>query len=215
MSSSAFSRFSLVTFDVDGTIFRKPALKQAAQALGIGQKWDYLDEMYDHKRISLRERLESHYKLLHSLQLADILREVSKVEVIKNVRETVEKLQGHRIRIALLTDLPDFVCSYLAERFGFEGYVASKVAIKGGMISDEIEPLHDKRLGLRKYCSWLSLPLSRCVHVGDGLNDVPVFRIVRYSIALNSRVGKVNASASRQMRTDDLLDVYRHLGSVS
>ncbi len=182
--------------------------------MGMGRKWDSIDEMYDLKRVSLRERLESHYQLLQGLRLEDILREVSKVEVIKNVRETVEKLQGHRVRVALLTDLPDFVCSYLVERFGFEGYVASKVAIKGGMISDEIEPLHDKRLALRKYCSWLSIPLSRCVHVGDGLNDVPVFRIVRYSIALNSRIGKVNATASRQMTTDDLLDVYRHLGSV-
>ncbi len=205
----------MVSFDVDGTIFRKPALRQAAQALGVGQKWDSLDEMYDHKRISLRERLESHYKLLQGLRLADILREVSKIEVIKNVRETVEKLQGHRIRVALLTDLPDFLCSYLVERFGFEGYIASKVGVKGGIISDEIEPLHDKRLGLRKYCSWLSIPLSRCVHVGDGLNDVPVFRVVRYSIALNSRVGKVNASASYHITTEDLLDVYRHLGSVN
>ncbi len=170
--------------------------------------------MYDLKRVSLRERLESHYQLLQGLRLADILREVSKVEVIKNVRETVEKLQGHRIRTVLLTDLPDFLCAYLIERFGFEGYVASKVNVKGRVISGAIEPLADKKLGLRKYCSWLSIPLSKCVHVGDGLNDVPVFRIVRHSVALNSKADKVNASASYKIATEDLLDVYRHLESV-
>jgi len=49
------------------------------------------------------------------------------------------------------------------------------------------------------------------VHVGDGRNDVPVFRAVQYSIALNSRVALVNKAASHTMITDDLLDVYRHL----
>src|SRR3989442_2048299 len=128
--ASPFSSLSMVSFDVDGTIFRKAALTQAARSLGIGEKWDALDQMYHHQRITLRECLASEYKLLQGMKLADVLREVSKVEVIRNVRETVEKLQGHGIRVVLLTDNPDFLCAYLIERFGFEGYVGSKVGIK-------------------------------------------------------------------------------------
>src|SRR2546428_13984652 len=206
---------SMVSFDVDGTIFRKPALTQAARSLGIGEQWNSLDEMFRLRRITMRECLASQYKLLEGMKLADILGEVSKVEVIKNVRETVEKFQGHRIRVVLLTDNPDFLCAYLIERFGFEGYVGSKVGIKEGTVTGEIEPLPDKRLGLRKYCSWTGIPLSRCAHVGDWVNDVPVFRIVRYSVALNAKIEKVKASASHHMETDDLLDVYRHLQSIS
>src|SRR6267143_3643720 len=210
-----FSSLSMVSFDVDGTIFRKPALTQAAGSLGIGEKWNALDEMYLHRRITKREVLLSQYKLLQGMKLADILREVSKVEVIKNVREAVEKLQGHRIRVVLLTDNPDFLCAHLIERFGFEGYVGSKVSIKDGIVNGEIEPLADKRLGLRKYCAWTGIPPSRCAHVGDWINDVPVFRIVRYSVALNAQTEKVKASASRHVETDDLLDVYRHLQAAT
>jgi len=148
------------------------------------------------------------------MKLADILQEVSKVEVIKNVRETVEKLQGHQIRVILLTDNPDFLCAYLIERFGFEGYVGSKVGIKDGIVTGEIEPLPDKRLGLRKYSAWTGISLSRCAHIGDWVNDVPVFRIVRYSIALNAKTEKVKASASHHIETDDLLDVYQYLRSI-
>jgi HAD superfamily phosphoserine phosphatase-like hydrolase len=205
----------MVSFDVDGTIFRKAALTRAARLLGIGEKWDSLDERYHHRRITLRECLFSQYRLLQGMRLPDILREISKVEVIKNVRETIEKLQGHRIRVILLTDNPDFLCGYLIERFGFEGYVASKVSIKDGIVTDEIEPLPDKRLGLRKYAAWLSVPLSRCAHVGDWVNDIPVFRVVRYSVALNAKTERVKASASYRLETDDLLDIYRHLQSVS
>jgi HAD superfamily phosphoserine phosphatase-like hydrolase len=205
----------MVSFDVDGTIFRKAALTQAARSLGIGERWDSLEEMHLHRRITKGELLASQYKLLQGMKLTDILREVAKVEVIKNVRETVEKLQGHRIRVVLLTDNPDFLCAYLIERFGFEGYVGSKVGIKDGIVTDEIETLPDKRLGLRKYCAWTGIPPSRCAHVGDWINDIPVFRIVRYSVALNAQTEKVKASASYHIETDDLLDVYNHLRSAS
>jgi hydroxymethylpyrimidine pyrophosphatase-like HAD family hydrolase len=87
------------------------------------------------------------------------------------------------------------------------------VAVKNGVIIDDIEPLPDKRLGIRKYCAWMSIPLSKTVHVGDGLNDVPVFRVVGYSIALNTSLEKVKRAASHQMATDDLLDVYKHIQS--
>ena len=205
---------SMVSFDVDGTVFRKAALTQASRSLGIGEKWDSLEEMFLHQRINKRELLISQYKLLQGMKLTDILQAVSEVEVIRNVRETVEKLQGHGIRVILLTDNPDFLCAYLIERFGFEGYVGSKVGIKDGTVTGEVEPLPDKRLGLRKYCTWTGIPPSRCAHVGDWINDVPVFRMVRYSVALNAQTEKVKGSASYHIETDDLLDVYRHLQSM-
>jgi HAD superfamily phosphoserine phosphatase-like hydrolase len=208
------SSLSMISFDVDGTIFRKAALTEASRSLGIGEKWDSLEEMFLHQRINKRELLTSQYKLLRGMKLTDILQAVSKVEVIKNIRETVEKLQGHRIRVVLLTDNPDFLCAYLIERFGFEGYVGSKVGVKDGIVTGQIEPLPDKRLGLRKYSAWTGIPLSRCAHIGDWVNDVPVFRIVRYSVALNAKTEKVKGSASSHLETDDLLDVYRHLQSI-
>jgi phosphoserine phosphatase len=120
---------------------------------------------------------------------------------------------GLGLSVILCTDNPDFLCQYLVEQFGFRGFVSSKVAVKNGLITDDIEPLPDKRLGIRKYCAWMSIPLSKTVHVGDGLNDVPVFRVVGYSIALNTSLEKVRRAASHQMETDDLLDVYKHIQS--
>jgi phosphoserine phosphatase len=204
----------MVSFDVDKTLFRRPALTTAARSLGIGDRWDALDEMERKKRITIGQCLLSQYKLLVGMRLADILREVLKVEMIRNIRETVEKLLGLGLQVILTTDNPDFLCQYLVEHFGFNGFVSSKVAVKNGIITDEIEPLPDKRVGMRKYCAWMSVPLSKVVHIGDGLNDIPVFRVVGYSIAINTRLDKVKKAASHQMETDNLLDVYQHILSV-
>ena len=206
------SSWSLVSFDVDGTIFRRPALREAAHAMGLREEWDEIDDLFDRAKINLRERLLSHYALLNGKRMTDILTEVAKVEVMKHVRETADALRADEVKAVLLTDLPNFLCADLVDRFGFDGYIASSVGIRDGIVSGgEIEPLTDKRLGLEKYCSQMSIPRSKCVHVGDGRNDVPVFRAVQYSIALNSRVALVNKAASHTMITDDLLDVYRHL----
>ena len=206
-------KFVMVSFDVDKTLFRQPALTQAVRSLGIGKKWDSIDEMYHRKRITLRQALLQQFQLLVGMKLADVLAEVAKVPMIRNIRETVDKLLGLGLSEILCTDNPDFLCQYLVEQFGFRGFVSSKVAVKNGVIIDDIEPLPDKRLGIRKYCAWMSIPLSKTVHVGDGLNDVPVFRVVGYSIALNTNLEKVRRAASHQLETDDLLDVYKQIQS--
>ena len=208
------SAFSLVSFDVDGTLFRKPALTAVATALGVGQKWKSYDDMYLHNRITSKERLDNQYRLLSGLRITDVLGEVSKVDVIAGVRETVVKLQGHGLGVILLTDNPDFLCAYLVERFGFNGYVASKVTVRNDKISDEIQSMPDKRDGLRKYCSWVSISLKKCIYVGDWNNDVPVFRVVGHSIALNSKSEKARKVASKVLDTDNLLDVYHYLLSM-
>ena len=204
----------MASFDLDKTLFRQPALTTAARSLGISQKWDSLDEMYHRGRITLRQCLLFQYKLLVGMELSEILAQVSKLETMKNIRETVEKFLGLGIQVIVTTDNPDFLCKYMVERYGFNGFVSSKVSIKDGIVTDDIEPLPDKRMGIRKYCAWMSVSLSRVVHVGDGLNDVPVFRVVGYSIALNTGLDKVRKMASHSMKTDDLLDVYRQVYSV-
>src|SRR5881296_2060489 len=207
-------KFVQVSFDVDKTLFREPALTRAARGLGIGKKWDAIDELYEKKRITLRQALLQQFQLLVGMKLVDVLAEVSKVSMMRNIRETVDKLLGLGLSVILCTDNPDFLCQYLVEQFGFRGFVSSKVAVKNSVITDDIEPLPDKRLGIRKYCAWMSIPLSKTVHVGDGLNDVPVFRVVGYSIALNTNIDKVKKAASYQMETDNLLGVYEHIHAV-
>ncbi len=206
-------KFVQISFDVDKTLFLQPALTQAARGLGIGQKWDAIDEMYHRQRITLRQGLLQQFQLLVGMRLVDVLAEVSKVPMMRNIREAVEKLLGLGLSVILCTDNPDFLCQYLVEHLGFNGFVSSKVAVKNGLVTDDIEPLPDKRLGMRKYCAWMGIPLSKTVHVGDGLNDVPVFRVVGYSIALNTKLEKVKRAASHPMETDDLLDVYKHIQS--
>src|SRR5438105_8867043 len=154
-------KFVMVSFDLDKTLFRQPALTLAARSLGIGKKWDSIDEMYHRKRITIRQALLQQFQLLVGMKLVDVLAEVSKVPMIRNIREAVDKLLGLGLSVILCTDNPDFLCQYLVEQFGLRGFVSSEVAVKNGVIIQGIDPLPDKSLGIRKYCQWKSIPLSK------------------------------------------------------
>src|SRR2546426_469861 len=59
----------MVSFDVDKTLFRKPALTTVARALGIGERWDGLDEMEQKKRITIGQCLARQYELLVGMKV--------------------------------------------------------------------------------------------------------------------------------------------------
>ena len=208
---STGSRFGLVSFDVDGTIFRQPALTTVSDDLGIGVKWHRYDDMFLHHRITLGECLDKQFRLLSGLRLDLVLKLVSKVETVRNVRETVEKLQGHGLRVVLLTNNPDFLCAYLVDRFGFDGYVSSKIPVRDGVIGKDLVSMPEKLDGMKRYSRWTGVSLDRCAHIGDWINDIPVFQAVGYSIAFNAKQDRVKKAASCAMESDDLLAVYQHL----
>ncbi len=125
-------KFVEVSFDLDKTLFRQPALTQAARRLGIGKKWDAIDQMYHRQRITLRQGLLQQFQLLVGMKLVDVLAEVSKVPTMRNIREAVEKLLGLGLSVILCTDNPDFLCQYLVEQFGFRGFVSPRVCLVEG-----------------------------------------------------------------------------------
>src|SRR5205809_7404465 len=93
-------KFVEVSFDVDKTLFRQPALNQPARGLGIGKKWDAIDDMYHRKRITLRQALLQQFQLLGGMNLVDGLADLSRVPMLRTIRETVDTL--HALGLALL-----------------------------------------------------------------------------------------------------------------
>src|SRR2546425_13375170 len=99
-------KFVMVSFDVDKTLFRQPALTQAVRGLGIGKKRDAIDEMDHRKRITLRQALLQQFQLLVGMKLVDVLAEVSRVPMMRNIREAGCKLLGLGLAVILGADDP-------------------------------------------------------------------------------------------------------------
>ena len=64
---------------------------------------------------------------------------------------------------------------------------------------------------LREYCIRGGIEITHCAHVGDGFNDVVAFKGLGLSVAFNPHEENVSRTATYQVRSDSLLDVYRVL----
>jgi phosphoserine phosphatase len=133
---------------------------------------------------------------------------------IQNISEAVTELKKQGLRAILLTDNPDVLADYFV-KFGFERAIGSEAGVEDGYITGELRPLSDKSEGLARFLNEDSLGFDECVHVGDWVNDIPVFRKVGYSIALNARDARVRESASHSMNTESLLDVAEHIARLA
>lgn len=87
--------------------------------------------------------------------------------------------------------------------FGIDTSISKVVEI----VSDKIVRMNsipeNKIEYLEQYCKSNGINPRECMHVGDGPNDIPTFRAVGFSIALNSRHEIVKRVADLSIETDD------------
>lgn len=176
-------RFDLVTLDLDGTLLPHDTvfaaiLRDAGHAAYAGET----DRAYFEGRMTLEECFWAQWKLVQPLSLADIHRALRKANWLPGIGEGVRRLKDAGLRVCLLTDQPS-TCTDFLGRWGLTDAVCSPVTVKDGK-QVAIQASFDKLANLRAKLADLGVPESRVCHVGNGVNDIPVFRAVGGSVAV-------------------------------
>jgi phosphoserine phosphatase len=200
----------LVSFDVDGTMLRGRILDHARLPRAVHEKIVALDELFDQGQLGYEESLRIEYKLFIGMKVDEIAPDPRRLPLVNDLDATVQGFNDTGVRVVILTDNPSFAVEPLKTR-GFQDVIASQIEAPNGVLTDQIEPLTDKLLGLRDYCERERIDLKRCAHVGDWINDVVVFRAVGLSVAFNPSEEEVSKAATYTVESDCLLDVYHVL----
>ena len=98
----------------------------------------------------------------------------------------VNKLKKLGHEIALLSSGIDILVKRVAKELNIDHYLANELVVRDNKVIDGLSrvPLLDKHLILKLWAKQLGYSLSSTVYVGDSIFDIPVFRIVRLSIAI-------------------------------
>ncbi len=119
---------------------------------------------------------------MQKLSLADMHRALRQAAWLPGIPEGVRRLQAAGIRVCVLTDVASTVTDFLG-RWGLVGAICSPVTVKDGK-QVAIDLRLDKWANLEERLLEGRLEDKRVCHVGNGNNDVPVFRKVGGSIAV-------------------------------
>ena len=190
-------KWDLVTLDLDGTLIPHDTVFAAVlRDQGRGADVAASDARYEAGAITLEECFWEQWAWIQPLALADIHRGLRKATWLPGIGDGVRRLKDAGVRVALLTDQPSTFTDFLG-RWGLTDAICSQVTVKEGR-QVAIDASFDKLANLRRRLAAWGIPESRVCHVGNGVNDIPVFRAVGGSVAVFGNA-QVKAAAKRHV----------------
>ena len=201
-------RFDLVTLDLDGTLLPHDTVFAAVlRDQGKAKEVAASDARYFSGAITLEQCFWEQWAWLQPLALADLHRGLRKATWLPGIAEGVARLKAEGLRTCLLTDQPSTFTDFLG-RWGLIDAICSPVTVKEGR-QVAIDARFDKLANLRSRLKEWQIPEARVCHVGNGSNDIPVFRAVGGSVAAWGDP-KVESAAKAKVKAprdlNDLLD---------
>lgn len=181
--------WKLACFDLDGTLAMTSTGQHLAGKIGHATVMRELEEGYLAGRISNIEVAACDAVYYRNLDRDDLARMLEDIPVIADITKTVEWLQQRGVASVICTLAWRSVGEIFARRYGFIGSSGPVLRTdESGVFTGEVESdftEHDKPSFVRELCATRGIAMSDVFHVGDSVSDIPLFRAVGFSVALN------------------------------
>ena len=204
------SRFPVVVFDLDGTLLRRTTVSLLlAQYLGHTETFDELERSFAAGEISNRAIADASARCYAGRTTSEIRSVLAAASWIDGIDETVRTLAETGTHVLLATITWRLAAELLQERHGFTSVSGTELQITNGVVGDVVSRYfdeHDKVRFVEDWCAQNGYSMSQVAAIGDSRSDVPLFRRVGMSIALNA-TPDARAVATHVLDTEDLRDV--------
>jgi phosphoserine phosphatase len=172
----------LVTLDLDGTLLpHDTAFAVVLRENGHARLAEESDARYFAGAVTLEECFWEQWEEVRRLSPADLHRALRKAAWLPGIADGVRRLKEAGVRTCLLTDQPSTVTDFLG-RWGLTDAICSPVTVKEGR-QVAIDARFDKLANLRGRLAEWGIAEPDVGHIGNGVNDVPVFQAVGASVA--------------------------------
>lgn len=175
-------------------MIRSTAFQAAADALGFGEDVAFYDDLYFRGVIGLEATFRVEYELFMDRPVEEVIEAVRSGPWLPDIEEVVGTLRGWGVDVWVVTDQPDWAAEPLVE-WGMERGVVSRTRRWGDRVGPVEEHAFEKGPALTRRLEAMGVPGEGVCHVGNGLNDVPVFDRVGFAIAFRADDARVKEAA--------------------
>ncbi len=202
--------YPVVVFDLDGTLLRGTTVSLLlAQWLGREEEIAELERAFHAHEISNSVVADASAAWFAGQSTADVWHVLSDGPWIDGMAETLQALTAADVSLLLGTITWSFAAEMLRDRHGFVAVSGTEMPVADGILSGVVSRYfdeHDKLRFVEAWCAEHGYSMSQVAAVGDSRSDVPLFRQVGLSIALNATPDARDA-AMHALDTDDLRDL--------
>jgi phosphoserine phosphatase len=172
-----------------------------------------LEDEFAAGRITNRMFAEREAPFYAGRSLVDGAKALDDLPLMPGIERTTAALKARGVHILLTTLAPRWAAGVIARRFGFDGWTGCAMTedcgVLTGAIDEHITP-DDKRTFVENYCAQHGFAMTSVLAVGDSRSDVPLFRAVGYSVAINA-TAEARLAATCAIDTGDFSDI---LGAI-
>ncbi|RZQ59348.1 phosphoserine phosphatase SerB [Amycolatopsis suaedae] len=181
----------LIVFDVDSTLIQGEVIEMLGAHAGVEPQIREITDAAMRGELNFTESLERRVSLLKGLP-ATVLDEVAAaIELTPGARTTVRTLKRLGFRCGVVSGGFTRIISSLADDLGLDFAVANELEVVDGVLTGRVVGDVVDRAGkatvLRKFAAEYDIPLSQCVAVGDGANDIDMLGAAGMGVAFNAK----------------------------
>ncbi|GAA2797655.1 HAD-IB family phosphatase [Kribbella solani] len=187
----------LFVFDVDKTLSKHDTLHTLAEKAGL------LAELEAVHAPDYETSIRAKIAVLAGVDAALVREVADTVELSDGVIELIRDLKDAGHEIAIASGGFDAIVAPLAERLGVQRYAAGQLGIEDGVLTGEVSGLVDgpgKVTAIEGWSRELGIPRERTIAIGDGSNDVDMFKAV--GLAAGYQPGTAAAAAAHTILQD-------------
>jgi phosphoserine phosphatase len=181
----------LIVFDVDSTLIQGEVIEMLAAKAGFEPQVKQITDAAMAGEIDFAESLNRRVALLEGLP-ASVLDEVGEaLELTAGARTTIRTLKRIGFRCGIVSGGFTSIIRRLADDLGLDFHVANDLEIVDGKLTGrlvgDIVDRAGKAAALRRFAAQFDVPLSQCVAIGDGANDIDMLGTAGLGVAFNAK----------------------------
>ena len=190
-SDSRNEKPKLIVFDMDSTLIDAECIDELARVAGAEEFVSDITRRAMNGELKYSEALIERVKMLKGLDIELAQKTMDKIPLMPGAEELLEHIRSHKYRTVMLSGGFTLKSEAVRERLKIDQVFSNVLEVKDGKLTGKVSgPMtgdNSKELVFEKLAHEHGLTTEDCVVVGDGANDICIFKRAGYSIAFNPK----------------------------
>ncbi|WP_407355390.1 phosphoserine phosphatase SerB [Methanolobus sp. WCC5] len=176
---------------MDSTLIDAETIDELAHAAGVGDKVASITERAMQGELDFSDALFERVRLLRGLSLKNAHDALDKMPFMPGAKELVNYLRSRGYKTAMISGGFTIAAERVGKTLGIDHVVSNELLIDNDSLTGEVRgPLTEqgsKEHVLEDISRKYGIEPEECIVIGDGANDICIFKRARYAIAFNSK----------------------------